>query len=168
MADEDILRMKTYCVVDKVEIPAERVKQRAVTCSKKCQEVHARMRKRRVSTKFCRFCNRSSTPSQRRSWTKFKRWEERYPELAYPEVYELVVTKASVPRKDFVRAIMQGRRYLVDLRPEMADLGFGARGLDKPHDPTPELDQVLAILTQYQKDHPAEVPNDDGYDTKGD
>lgn len=167
MADEDILRMKTHCVVCTNEVPEDRVKHRAVTCSKAHQEIHARMRKRRVSSKFCRFCNRSSTPSQRRAFTRFKRWEEQNPEQAYPAVFA-IVTAAGVDRKAFVRAIRQGRRFLVDLRPEMADLGFGARGLEKPRDPTPDLDRVLEILTQHQKDHPAPVPNEEESYAKGD
>jgi predicted nucleic acid-binding Zn ribbon protein len=59
------------CVVCQKEIPAERDRHRAVTCSSECKKALNAHRRKRNYDKVCQICFRPSTPEEREM---FKRW----------------------------------------------------------------------------------------------
>jgi hypothetical protein len=144
MANEDLIDRKTFCVVCTKEVPTERTKFRSVTCSEECTAIRQRLLRKRVDDRECRFCHKASTPTQRKAFSRFRRWEREHPDLAYPEVWA-IVSAAGVELKEFGRAVHQTIRRDVMLDVKMADLGWGStKGKDDV--PTPELDRVLEIL----------------------
>jgi len=56
--------MKTYCVLCRAEIPEERQRRRAVTCTPEHQREYRRQRRSQRATRFCRLCGR---PVQKKS-----------------------------------------------------------------------------------------------------
>jgi hypothetical protein len=50
--------MKTYCVLCRSEIPADRQRRRAVTCSPEHQREYRYQRRSQRATRFCRLCGR--------------------------------------------------------------------------------------------------------------
>lgn len=64
--------MATYCVVDQVEIPEDRERRHAVTCSVECKKKLAAIRKSvKNQAKKCPMCYRPCTPEER---ILFQRW----------------------------------------------------------------------------------------------
>lgn len=87
MARQTFSEFVNHCVVCGTTIPTDRVKRGAVTCSKE----HAKLRKAQqmalVDSKECRYCRRPSTPLQREAFKRFRRLEQKKPELLYPEQF---------------------------------------------------------------------------------
>jgi predicted nucleic acid-binding Zn ribbon protein len=82
------LELKTHCVVCTAPVPPERLKYKAITCS----DEHARIRKLSMRAKQdsreCRFCRKPATPAEKASYQRFRKWEARFPELAYPAQFK--------------------------------------------------------------------------------
>jgi hypothetical protein len=80
--------IKTHCVICTQEIATDRVKRGAITCNKE----HAKERKAQlqamVDRKECRYCRHPSTPEQREAFKRFRKLEQRRPDILYPEVFE--------------------------------------------------------------------------------
>lgn len=154
MANEDLINRKQFCVVCTCELGPERIKFRSVTCGDECQAIRQRLLRKRVDDRECRFCHKPSTPSSRRAFNRFRRWERTQPDLAYPDVWA-IVSAAGVDLKDFGRAVAQSVSRDVMLDPEMSELEWGSAKHRKADDkPTPELDRVLEILREYQAAQP--------------
>lgn len=63
-----------FCVYDGKRIPADRVKRNAVTCSKECGKAMERQRMLLMEQEECKYCRRPSTPAERESFKKWRRW----------------------------------------------------------------------------------------------
>jgi len=77
-----------HCVMCPNEIPADRRKHKAVTCSPICAEMWEKKRRERQDSRECRFCRKPSTPEQRAAYQRFTRLEKSKPHLLYPAEYE--------------------------------------------------------------------------------
>lgn len=64
---------KTYCVIDQKEIPEDRQKKRAVTCSKECKTKLKDIRRKEREGVICPICRRPSTPEERKLFTQWMR-----------------------------------------------------------------------------------------------
>jgi predicted nucleic acid-binding Zn ribbon protein len=70
MSDE---RVPLYCLVDGKEIPEERERYKAVTCSDSCKRVLSERRRARKVSKVCRQCGRPSNPEERVLFMQWRR-----------------------------------------------------------------------------------------------
>jgi hypothetical protein len=151
MANEDLINRKTFCTVCTNEVPAERLRFRSVTCSDEHAAIRQRMLRKRVDDRVCRFCHKPSTPTQRKAFTRFRKWERDNPTLAYPQAWE-IVKAAGISEADFGKAVHQSVKHDIQLDPEMALLEWGTVKRRKEDDkPTPQLDQVLDVLLAHAK-----------------
>lgn len=157
-SNEDLINHPQYCVVCSTRLGADRIKFRSVTCSHECASIRERLLRKRVDDRECRFCHKPSTPTSRRAFNRFRRWERTQPDLAYPEVWA-IVNAAGVNLKDFGRAVAQSVTRDVSLDPALSELDWGTTKQRKTDDkPTPELDRVLEILREYQAKQPKPEP----------
>jgi hypothetical protein len=163
MANEDLFGIKPCCVLCRSEIPADRLRFKAVTCSKVCGARYMRWQQKKRDDKACKFCHRPSTPNARRAFSRFRVWEKENPEASHPLEWAIVAA-AGVTLAEFGAAIAQAARTDIELDVELRK--FDWERVKKPRKfakPTPELDRVLSILAAY--DPPAEEVADAAHES---
>jgi hypothetical protein len=63
--------VKVFCVVDGVEVPADRKKRRSITCSDACATIRNNYLRDRKELRKCKYCGNPSTPEER---DEFRAW----------------------------------------------------------------------------------------------
>lgn len=84
MARQTFDKIESFCVVDKNPIPVDRLKRRAVTCSKTCSKIRTAQLMAVMEQMECKYCRRPSTPEERQAYKRFRRLEIEHPDLIYP------------------------------------------------------------------------------------
>ena len=76
-----------FCTNCSDRIPYSRFWKKASTCSKECAAAIKLVRRRRRDAKYCRLCNKPSTPEQRAAWRSFSRenWQQKRGRKAKPK-----------------------------------------------------------------------------------
>jgi hypothetical protein len=78
----------THCVICTAEVPIDRQRRGAITCSKE----HSKLRRAHLfaimDQKECRYCRRPSTPEEREAYRRFRMIERKRPDLLFPEAFE--------------------------------------------------------------------------------
>lgn len=149
MANEDLFGIQPKCVIDSKIIPHERLRFKAVTCSKECGEIWARLQQKKRDEKDCKFCHKPSTPNARRAFNRFRKFERECPDIARPVEWE-IVHAAGMGLEDFGKAIGQAQRSDIEVDVELREINWDR--VKKPRataKPTPELDKALQILADY-------------------
>jgi hypothetical protein len=67
--------VKMFCVVDGVEIPADRKKRRSITCSDACAKTRNNYLRERKEMRKCKYCGQPSTPEERESYRLWRKYE---------------------------------------------------------------------------------------------
>jgi hypothetical protein len=80
--------IKTHCIVCAAEVPTDRLKYGAITCSKEHQKLRHAQLQAITDKKDCRYCRRPSTPEEREAYKRFRTMERKRPDLIYPEAFE--------------------------------------------------------------------------------
>lgn len=79
---------ETHCVVCGVKVPPERVRFKAITCTPE----HAKLRKAQLRAKTdqreCRYCRKPSTVAERAAFQRFRKWETKNPQEAFPAEFK--------------------------------------------------------------------------------
>lgn len=91
------------CVIDQVEIPEERERRKAVTCSDECHKKLLEHRRKRKDTKICRQCYRPSTPEERTLYQRWRRETEPAPKKGRPLAIDPEVLAAT---EDYVQKMV--------------------------------------------------------------
>lgn len=76
------LPTKTYCIIDRREIPIERQIRKSPTCRKECRDILEKMRRASTEERKCRVCSKPSTPAQRKA---FSAWLRNNPDFKPPK-----------------------------------------------------------------------------------
>jgi hypothetical protein len=75
--DYYVQERKLCCTVCKSEIPPERIRRKATTCSHECGKIGDTIRRNaKVAGRRCRLCNRPATPEE---MEQFKQWRKSLP-----------------------------------------------------------------------------------------
>ena len=149
--NEDLFGIYTHCLVCTRPIPEDMAKRKAVTDTEACRDVLLRLRRKHKDDKQCRYCKKPSTPSQRRRFGRFQKWEMEFPELAYREVLDAVQPiDEGITREVFAAAVSEARDqdYSLELNP-LADRWTR---FPKPNKPHANLDRVIEALHDYWGD----------------
>lgn len=64
-----------FCVWCGDQVPADRAKKRATTCSKEHANMRRNYLRNRVEMKKCRYCQQPASPEQIASWKRWIKWE---------------------------------------------------------------------------------------------
>jgi hypothetical protein len=78
----------THCVHCAKLVPPERLKFKAITCSEECARLRKLSMRARQDSRECRFCRKPTTPAEKASYQRFRKWEAAHPELAYPAQFK--------------------------------------------------------------------------------
>lgn len=72
---------KLSCIVCSLDIPDERIRRKAVTCSDDCRKTAEAIRRaKKTAGKRCRLCNRPCSQQDLERWARFRKWErENFP-----------------------------------------------------------------------------------------
>ena len=79
--------VETFCVVCKENVPIDRVKHKAITCSPTCATLRKNSIRSKQDARECRYCRKPSTPEDRNAFQRFRRMEAKRPDLLYPSEY---------------------------------------------------------------------------------
>jgi hypothetical protein len=79
---QNISNAKVFCVVDGNEVPHDRVKKRAITCSKECATKRRNYLRNRVDQVKCRYCQQPATPEETARFRRWRKWERENPPTA--------------------------------------------------------------------------------------
>jgi hypothetical protein len=82
------LEVRTHCVHCAELVPPERLKFKAITCSDECARLRKLSMRARQDSRECRFCRKPTTPAEKASFQRFRKWEKENPELAYPAQFK--------------------------------------------------------------------------------
>jgi hypothetical protein len=69
-------------------VPPERLKFKAITCSEECARLRKLSMRTRQDSRECRFCRKPTTPAEKASYQRFRKWEAANPDLAYPAQFK--------------------------------------------------------------------------------
>ena len=156
MENKHLYKVEVHCVICTALVPTDRLKYRRITCSDACNKIRERQTRKRVDDRECRFCHKPSTPTGRRAFAKFRKWEREFPDQAHPELWN-IVSEHGMTVSEFGKAIHQSVKWDFMLDASMAQYGWGStKQRPADADPTPELDRVLAMLEV----HPARGEED--------
>lgn len=99
---------KPHCLMCPNEIPEDRRRLNAFTCSNECRQRWNLEKRRPKDAVMCRFCKKPSTMEDRKLYARFRRILRTQPHLIYTEEYKQFVedqelhAKANLePRKKF-------------------------------------------------------------------
>jgi hypothetical protein len=67
------------CVICGSNVPEERMKKRAITCSPACGKERSNMLRRLLDSRFCRYCSRPATPEEQARFRRWRAWERKNP-----------------------------------------------------------------------------------------
>lgn len=160
MANEDLIsRRDTHCYICGTTIEGGQDTPRKITCSEECARLRIRILRKRVDDRECRFCHKASTPTQRKAFARFRRWEREHPDVAYAEAWA-IVQAAGMTAEDFGKAVGQAAKRDIPLDEPPAEW-WGAPQTDiskaKNPKPAPELERAIAILLAFTKQRDAEL-----------
>jgi hypothetical protein len=79
---------KFHCIVCTKEIDDDRALRNNITCSEACLTLRKSMQRAKRDAVECRYCKKPSTMEQRAAFTRFRRVENKRPDLLYPQEYE--------------------------------------------------------------------------------
>ena len=71
-----------YCVVCGKSVPADRVKMRAISCTKECATIRRNYLRSRVDQAKCRYCMQPATPEETARYRRWRKWEREHPPTA--------------------------------------------------------------------------------------
>ena len=77
--------VKIHCILCTKEVPADRLKFKAITCSKECADLRKKMIRVRPLAGECLYCHKPSTPEDRAAFQRFRKWEKKQLEEATAE-----------------------------------------------------------------------------------
>lgn len=101
----------THCVHCTTLVPPERLKFKAITCSEECARLRKLSMRTRQDSRECRFCRKPTTPAEKASYQRFRKWEAANPQLAYPAQYKRWLQEIEIGKEDgklgFTLAIAQ-------------------------------------------------------------
>jgi len=67
------------CVICGRNVPDERMKKRAITCSPSCGKERTNMLRRRQDNTRCRYCMKPVTPEEQARYRRWRAWEKKNP-----------------------------------------------------------------------------------------
>lgn len=159
MANEDLVNRDTHCYICAKTIENGKDTPRKITCSDECAKLRIRILRKRVDDRECRFCHKASTPTQRKAFSRFRRWEREHPDVAYPEAWT-IMEAAGMSLADFGKAVGQAAKRDIALD-QMPAEWWGAPQTDiskAPNPkPAPELDRAIEILLAFAKQRAEEA-----------
>ena len=85
---EQFLEQEFHCIVCTTKIPPEKLKFKATTCSDECARLRKLALRARQDMRECRFCRKPMTMADKAAFQRFRKWEQLYPNLAYPAQYK--------------------------------------------------------------------------------
>lgn len=88
MARQTYDDVSMHCIVCTKEIDDERALRNNITCSDECLAVRRSVQRAKRDALECRYCKKPSTPEQRAAFMRFRRIENKRPDLLYPAEYE--------------------------------------------------------------------------------
>ncbi len=88
MARQTYDYVKIHCVLCTKEVPADRLRFKAITCSKDCADLRKKMIRVRPLAGECMYCHKPSTLEDRAAFQRFRKLETKRPDLLYPDEFE--------------------------------------------------------------------------------
>ena len=80
--------VKMHCIVCTKDIDDERARRNHITCSDECLAKRRSIQRAKRDAVECRYCKKPSTLEQRAAFARFRRVENKRPDLLYPDDYE--------------------------------------------------------------------------------
>lgn len=87
MDDNKVFFVNPHCVMCPNEIPAERRRFKAVTCSQECADEWDKKKRERKDVQVCRLCKKPSTPEDRALYKLFRVKLRTQPHVFYPKQF---------------------------------------------------------------------------------
>ena len=84
----DFSDVETHCIVCTTLVPPDRRKYKAITCSDECAIKRKNSIRARQDLRECRYCRKPSTPEDRAAFSRFRKLEDKRPDLLYPQAFE--------------------------------------------------------------------------------
>jgi hypothetical protein len=81
--------VKMHCIVCTKDIDDDRTRRNHITCSDECRATRRSIQRAKRDAVECRYCKKPSTMEQRAAFTRFRRVENKRPDLLYPQEYEV-------------------------------------------------------------------------------
>ena len=79
---QNLSNATVFCVVCGKEVPADRVKMRAISCTKECATVRRNYLRSRVDQVKCRYCMQPASPEEVGRFRRWRKWEREHPPTA--------------------------------------------------------------------------------------
>lgn len=158
MANEDLAGIDAHCTICTTIIPKDRQKFRSVTCSDQCKDLWARLKRKKVDDRECRFCHKPSTPNARKAFAAFRIWQHQHPDLSHPAEWA-IVSAAGMNLADFGKAVRQSHKHdeLLDLTLAQANWGSVKDRRPQGERQTAELDRAQQLIAAHAQSTPSEV-----------